>query len=399
MFRTLSPAGSPIPFKAVISSLSALWNKRMVVQGFKEEIENYFGGKHVFLASSGKAALYIILLSLKELSHRDEVIIPAYSSFCLASAVARAGLKARLCDVDPETLDFDLHELLSAISDRTLCVIPVHLFGFVANMESIRELLRFNGSFVVEDAAQAAGALYNGKKAGTLGDVAFFSLGRGKSISTVQGGVVITDNDSIAENITKIIHSIDRGKIGHEICLLAKALGLTVFLHPERYCIPQMVPFLNLGANVYDPGFKIEGFSKIQADLGNRLFCKLDEYNLKRCQNAEFYKVRFNESASFDLPKIPEGSQPIYLRFPIIFQNNDLRESVFNDLTKYRLGANKNFPYPLNEITGFKPFLVNGKKEFPGAKHLTKALLTLPTHPMVERRDLERITEIMSKSL
>jgi perosamine synthetase len=273
------------------------------------------------------------------------------------------------------------------------------LFGLIANMKSICELLRFNGSFVVEDAAQAAGALYNGKNAGTLGDVAFFSLGRGKSISTIQGGIIITDNDLIAENITKIIHSIHTGKIGHEICLLAKALGLSVFLHPERYYIPQMLPFLNLGANVYDLGFKIEGFSKVQANLGHRLFCKLEEYNFKRCQNAQSYKVRFSESASFNLPKIPEGSQPIYLRFPIIFRKKHLREYVFNVLTKYRLGANKNFPHPLNEINGFKPFLVNGKSEFPGAKHLTKALLTLPTHPMVERRDLEKIIQIMSELL
>lgn len=399
MFRTLSPSGSPIPFKSALSSFSALWNKKMVVEEFKVEVQNYFGAKHIFLASSGKAALYIILLSLKELSDRDEIIIPAYSSFCLASAVARARLKVRLCDVDPECLDFDLHELRSTISDRTLCVIPVHLFGFVANMQSICKLSRPNGSFVVEDAAQAAGALCNGKKTGTLGDVAFFSLGRGKSISTVQGGIIVTNNDSIAENISKIIDSVDCWKIGHEICLLVKAIGLSFFLDPERYYIPQTVPFLNLGANVYDPGFKIEGFSKVQADLGNRLFCKLDEYNLKRCQNAEFYKARFSENGFFHLPKIHEGSQPIYLRFPIIFKNNDLRESVFNDLTKYRLGANKNFPHPLNEINGFKRFLINGKKKFPRAKHLTKVLLTLPTQPMVEGRDLQKITKIISKLL
>ena len=110
--RTLPPAASPIYPKDIISGLKGLVRGQRELERFKEEIRDYFGTKHCFLLSSGKAALTLILRALKDMHpHRDEVLIPAFTCYSVPSAIVRAGLKVRLCDINPDTLDFDFDQL------------------------------------------------------------------------------------------------------------------------------------------------------------------------------------------------------------------------------------------------------------------------------------------------
>ena len=155
----------------------------------KREVRDYFNVKHVFLVSSGKAALTVILNALKSLSpERDEVLIPAYTCFSVPSAIKKAGLKVALCDIDTKTFDFQQGLLKKAINKKTLCVMPNHLLASLG-CERNNRCLQGKRYFVLEDAAQAMGGEVNRDKIGTIGDAGFFSLGRGKISPAAQAAL------------------------------------------------------------------------------------------------------------------------------------------------------------------------------------------------------------------
>src|SRR5436309_1199496 len=155
--RTLPPAAAPLGWidlwHGAAGALSPATSRRRV----EEQIRRRFGVRHVFLVSSGTAALTLSLKALRSLSGRTEVVIPAYTCYSVAAAVEKAGLRPVLCDIDPSTFDFDHALLERTLGANTLCVIAHHLFGVPSDIERIRAVCSARGIFVVEDAAQAMG--------------------------------------------------------------------------------------------------------------------------------------------------------------------------------------------------------------------------------------------------
>ena len=392
MLRTLSPSGAPISMGNVLDGIKAELSRENAVNAFNEQIRKYFCCKRSFLLSSGKAALCLILKALTTISDRKEVIIPAYSSFCLASAVAGAGVAVKLCDIDPEYLDFDLEHLAKLVDDKTLAVIPVHLFGLVARLDEIAHITDLQGAYLIEDAAQAAGAEYKGKKVGTIGDAGIFSLGRGKSISTVEGGIVVTDTEEVAIAVKKQFEALLQPKSA-KIALVG--LAISIFLNPELYFIPNSLPFLNLGANIYDQSFRCYGFSNLQAGIGTSIFGRLDIYNNKRNLNANYLSSKL-ENARIKLPKVVEETRPSFTRYPVLVKDPNFREFIFDKLDKAGLGVSKNYPHPLSEIQDFKKYVINREDTLEFSGIMSKTLLTLPTHPYVKKEDLKKIIRILS---
>jgi dTDP-4-amino-4,6-dideoxygalactose transaminase len=395
MFRTLPPTAAPIPFRDLLSGVFSALSNNGTGSKFKDQIQEYFKVKHVFLVSSGKAAIYLTLNSLQQTSKRQEVIIPAYSSFCLASAVARSGLSVKLCDIDPDTLDFDLEKLRSLVTGRTLAIIPVHNYGLVCNMGEIQKISIEKGSLVIEDAAQAAGALFGGRKVGTIGGIGILSLGRGKNICTLGGGVILSDNDSFGRWITEAIKPFAKESVASGLEKVLTGMALSFLLNPKMYIIPSNLPFLNLGANVFDPGFKITRFANLNAELGRQAFLSLDRYNQIRIKNARLLNDSLRGNGKVKIPRQNHDGRSVYLRFPILLPTKETRDRVFQKLSQHRLGASCSYPTPLNEITGFRKYLSN-RDEFPGAKFVADRILTLPTHPYVEPDDIMRMIRIIS---
>ena len=169
--RTIPPAASPIDIRDIFNGLKGLGNGKLETERFQSELQDYFNVKHCYLVSSGKAALTVILEALHELyPDRNEVLIPAFICFSVPSAIMRAGLKVKLCDVDDRTLDFDyaqLEKILKAYgsnknppipnSQKLLAVLPAHLFGLAADVERVGSLTKGLGIYTIEDAAQVLG--------------------------------------------------------------------------------------------------------------------------------------------------------------------------------------------------------------------------------------------------
>jgi dTDP-4-amino-4,6-dideoxygalactose transaminase len=178
----------------ILAGMRGVGRPHEVAEELRHAIQDKFGARHVFFATSGRAGLSAGLTALRRLNpERDEVLLPAYTSFSVPSAVVNAGLKVSLYDLNPETLAPDMASLERAMSPRTLCVVACHLFGYPVDLEPLRELCRVSGAALFDDAAQAMGASIDGKLVGTMGDVGLFSLSRGKNMTAVDGGIVLTD--------------------------------------------------------------------------------------------------------------------------------------------------------------------------------------------------------------
>jgi dTDP-4-amino-4,6-dideoxygalactose transaminase len=239
------------------------------------------------------------------------------------------------------------------------------------------------------------GAELNGKKVGTLGDIAFFSFGRGKNISTVSGGMIITNNDVVARAVARRISRLRGAGVPAQVAMFSQASFLNMFSYPLLYWLPQGLSFLQLGKTHYSPRFPVERLSSFAAGLAGNWPSKLKFFNKTRRAIAQTYKrellslgVRFLEE--------PENACPVYPRFPVIAQDKKERDTICRGLSS--LGISGSLFYPtgiahipeLNLSERDKDGLENGNR-------LAELLLTLPTHPSVCLGDIDKIVSVFRK--
>ncbi|MGV8056419.1 MAG: DegT/DnrJ/EryC1/StrS family aminotransferase [Smithellaceae bacterium] len=396
MLRTLSPSGAPLKLYDVFQGILSELRQDNSIAVFEEAVRTRFGAKHVFLFSSGKVSLFIALRALASISERRDVVIPAYSSFCLASSVAKAGLRVKLCDVDPEYLDFDLDHLRKLVDRNTLAVIPVHLFGYVARLNEITDIARSVGASILEDAAQAMGAEYNNRPAGTIGDAGIFSLGRGKAISTVAGGILLSNSDTLRSAVRM---SVSPPRPLEFVQYAAIGLAMSIFLDPNMYTLPNSLSFLNLGVNIYESNFEGHHFTRFQAGVGNSILDRMDLYNNIRVANTSLFLSTLCTSGPLRMVRVTKNSHPIFTRVPIVCNTEVVRDRLFCKLKEAGLGASRNYPCPLSKIPDFKDRCLNCDDPFPHSDALSKTILTIPSHPYVSNCDIYKMLEIIHSEL
>jgi len=356
----------------------------------EDEFREYFSVKHVFLVSSGKAALAIILNALHSLApNKRKVLIPAYTCFSVPSAIVKAGLKVSLCDIDSTTFDFDYKLFEEVINNDILCVVPNHIFGIPAEIDKINSLCRKKGIFVVEDVAQGMGGSYKGKKLGAVGDVGFFSLGRGKNITCGSGGIIITNSDLIASAIGKEHARLGSLGITETIKEFFKVMILSIFIHPSLYWFPSGLPFLALGETIFYKKFPTKRFSGMQAGLLKGWQKRLEESNRIRKENAKYFCSALASTLTFhNCASIP------YLRMPLILENREIKEKLYSISHKNGFGISYMYPTPINEIEEIQDHF-NGRT-FPSASKVAERLLTIPTHQLLKQKDREEICKLFN---
>jgi dTDP-4-amino-4,6-dideoxygalactose transaminase len=171
------------------------------VTGFEENIAQYMGVRYAIGVASGTDALILALRALN-IGTGDEVISPAYTFFATAGAIMSVGAKPVFVDVEPQTYTIDVQKLEAAVTPQTKAIIPVHLYGHPADMDAILKIAAVHKLKVIEDTAQAFGALYNGRKVGTLGNIGCLSFFPTKNLGAFgDGGMVVTDDAQAAERI------------------------------------------------------------------------------------------------------------------------------------------------------------------------------------------------------
>jgi len=393
MFYLVPPAGTPVTFGDIFRIKAARMRPAAALAKFTDQIKNHTRAGHCFFVNSGRSAQTLILEALKELasSDKNEVVIPAYTCYSVPASIVRAGLKIRIVDIDPDTLDYNYDQLRNIDFSKVLALNASNLFGLVSDWDKLKILADKHDVFFIDDAAQTMGTLYRGKPSGACGDAGFYSLDRGKNLSTFAGGVLITDNDTLADKITGFTDQLKEPGLLFEAGLLAKMILYSLLLRPRLYWLPDALPFLRLGETVYDETFAITKLSKLQIAAGSVLYQKLEFFNKRRTENTRKLAEPIAGFGRYTIPGYKSDNCPAFLRLPVLADNKCERDRIMKLLKKNKIKATAMYPDIIRNIKRVEPSLVSEDSDFPGARSVVERLFTLPTHPYVRERDIKKI--------
>jgi dTDP-4-amino-4,6-dideoxygalactose transaminase len=267
------------------------------VREFEDKWSAFTGAEHSIAVTSCTAALHLSLAALG-LQPGDEVIVPAFTWIATANVVEHLGGKVVFCDIDLNTFNIDVQELERKISAKTRAILPVHLFGLAADMNTINQIAGEHGLWVVEDAACGFGSRYHGKHVGTLGNSGCFSFHPRKAITTGEGGMITTSDDDFAEKLRRFRDH------GAAISDLQRHSG------PKPYLL----------ADHPDAGYN-QRMTDLQAALGSAQMERAQEIIVERQRIAKKYDEAFRDLDWLKVPVHVEGMQHGYQSYPCLFDS------------------------------------------------------------------------------
>lgn len=379
-FYHLPPTAVSIKGIDVKNALQALLDPKNASEQFTKALAHRTGNPNCFLTDSGRSALYIILLTIKNLSKRNKVIIPAYSCPTVVQAVLKAGLHPIFCDIEEETLGMDRGCLKVLIDEQTLAIVPTYLYGLPHDITDLIAIGHALGVFIIEDATQAFGAEMNGKLVGTIGDFGFYSMGRGKCIPTGHGGIIVT-GDPFAAELDNTIKVTLTDTAYPDLISFAGYLGYGLATTPFGWWFIVHSP-LNPANSGMDPAklppIQPGQLSSSQAGIGASILNRLDQINTARLQNALVLTEIMCQLRFITRPQIQPYSQPVFLRFPFIVKDKVRADKLFRLLSKAGIGVSRSYTRTLPDIYSGRDS--GSRIRYPMAEHFADCLLTLPTH-------------------
>jgi perosamine synthetase len=331
------------------------------VTRFEEAWAEYLDTPHVAACANGTVALHAALLAAG-IGPGDEVLVPTLTYVASANAVTYCGAKPVFVDADEATMNLDPADMERRITARTKAVMPVHLYGQPCEMDAITAVARRHGLVVVEDAAEAHGALYHGRRAGTLGDIATFSFFGNKTITTGEGGMVASRN---AEWMNRV--------------RLLRGQGMDP---QRRYWFPIV-------------GYNYR-MTNIQAAIGLAQTERLDEHLRRRRQVAEWYDRYLAEVDGVRLPKEAEGTRSSHWLYVVRVTGADAarRDAVMAKLADEGVETRPVF-YPMHVLPPY--FEPDG--DYPVADRLAAEGICLPTHAALTEEDVRRVAESLREAV
>jgi len=341
------------------AALDALQNERFVmgesVFKFEEEFAKYCGSKYAVSTGSGTFALQLSLIALG-VAGGDYVVTTPFSFVATANAALHIGAVPVFADVDVGTCNIDAGLTKEKLSSKTSAVIPVHLYGFPADMKSILDVTREHGCAVVEDACQAHGAEYYGRKVGTLGDVGCFSFYPSKNMTVCgDGGIVVTNNEDIARNVAKLR---DCGRASHYEHDL---IGFTARLNT------------------------------VNAAIGRVQLKRLDEWNERRRACAKLYDKLLSDADELVLP--PSESSNVKPVYHLYVTRTSQRDKLKAWLEQRGVQCGVHYPLPIHLQPAYRELFAYTGGEFPKSELLSKTVLSLPMYPELRKDEIEYISD------
>ena len=401
MFRHLPPAGNKITIQSLVKAF-LLKRECDTIKTFEEDLMNFLKVKYCYLTTSGTTALFITLCALKNLSDKNEVIVPAYTCPSVLAAVIKAGLKPVLCDLLTNKPILYYTQLEKRVTDKTLAIITVHLFGILEDTSKIDQLTSARHIFHIEDSAQilspvreTSDAICNTQMVpGTTGDVGILSFGRGKPLTLMHGGAIITSSDIIAKALSEKISTLEEHNIFEKCTIILKSFLYSLFFHPRLYYFLHYFPFLHLGKTFFNLNFKTKKIDSFTAALGR---CTIDNIVHLNKMRAEIEQLFVRKLSRFrDLFLNDEHRGFPLLRLPLLLKNNRDRCLILAELNKRGLGATGMYPAPLNLLENTKSYC-NGNGSYANAQSFAERIITLPLHSYVTEKDIDVVKNVMEK--
>ena len=341
------------------AAVRVLENERYVlgesVYKFEEDFAKYFNAKYAISTNSGTAALHLSLLALG-IRRSEQVITTPFSFIATSNAILHVGAIPIFADIDLKTYNIDPNRIRRKITRRTKAIIPVHLYGYPADMDRIMEVAEKHGVKVLEDACQAHGAEYKGSKVGNIGDVGCFSFYPSKNMTVCgDGGMVLTNNEEIAELVRKLRDCGRKTKYRHDI------VGYTMRLNT------------------------------INAAIGRVQLERLDVWNEKRRENAALYNKLLSDIEEVVLP--PAGNsyvKPVYHLYVIRAEKRDKLRKWLED---NGIQCGIHYPLPIHLQPIYQQLFKFKGGEYPYSELGSRTCLSIPMYPDLSTEEIRYVSE------
>lgn len=379
-----------------------LWKIGGIIAKFENEFKSYLGIKYAFSFNSGRSSLMAILESLG-LEKGSEILLQAFTCNAAANPIIWSGLSPIYVDVNEETFNIDAKDLKLKIGPKSKAVIVQHTFGIPADMDEILKICKENNLILIEDCAHSLGAAYKSKKVGTFGKISYFSFSRDKVISSVYGGMVATDDPSLAEKIRKIQDKYGypsfywvKQQLLHPFLMNWVILPTYSILGKYLLVIFQRLHILSKAVHWKEkrgqkPSYFPKRMPNALAILALNQLKKIYRFNKHRLEIAKFYEKELS-TYNFQLPTVHEGN--IFLRFPIKHQkaHEIIRKAWDNNLL---IGDWYTTTIAPHDTKAERLFYESGS--CPKAERLAKETLNLPTHINIPKIEAKKIIEFLKQ--
>lgn len=399
-----------------------LWKRGKGIAELENEFEKYLGAKYAVSFNSGRSALFAILKSLN-LQKNDGVLLQAFTCNAAPNPILWADLEPVYVDCDKDNFNIDLVDLKNKlnscdIGSRTKVLIVQHTFGLPAfaeapagkpaNMDELLAIVRQNNLTLIEDCAHSLGAEFHGQKLGTFGKASFFSFSRDKVISSVYGGMAVTNDDSIAEKLKNLQKKFGQPstcwtmqQILHPLLLAYVILPIYNFLDLGKIflVLSQWLHILSKAVHWKEkrglrPDYFPKALPNALAVMALNQFSKLDKFYTHRKKVSDFYRENL-KNTSFVLPQEPKNVKQSYLRFTI--KHPKAHEIIYDAWHKQNILLGDWYTTPIAPFDTKLDQMKYKKGMCPNAEKLARQTLNLPTHINISQKDAERIVNFLKK--
>jgi len=361
--------------KAVVDVLKSKWlSMGPMTQKFESAFAEYIGVKYAFAVSNGTSALHLAYRAI-EIGQGNEVIVPSLTFVATANAILYCGAKPVFADITSyDNLNISPDDILEKITPKTKAICIVHYAGYPCEMKTIMEIAEDYNLKVIEDSAHAIGAEYKGKKCGSFGDVGCFSFFANKNLVTGEGGMVITNDQNVAN------------KIG-----VMRSHGMTALTWDRYRGHAYSYDVIELGYNYRA--------NEISSAIGLVQLKKLDKNNSKRERIVKEYIKRLKKIPEIIIPfKDYKDESPSYHIFPIILPENISRKDFMDELKKKGIQTSIHYP-PIHLFTFYRKTFGFKNGMLPKTEYVGKHEVTLPLHPCMNIEDVRYIVSCVEDAL
>jgi len=355
---TMIPVSRPCIGKKEAEAVARVMQSGMIAQGevvaaFERAFASYIGVAHAIATSNGTTALHAALLAAG-IGPGDEVIVPSFTFIATATSVSMCGARPVFADVDDRFFALDPGSAEALVTKRTKAVLGVHLFGQPFDIPGLSDLCRDHGLLLLEDACQAHGSSFRGRRLGSFGEMACFSFYATKNMTTGEGGMVTTDDPELASQVRLLINHGQKAKYLHT------ALGY-------NYRMTDMNGAMGL----------------VQLE-------RLEGMNAKRAENAKYLDRVFRCEGVIP-PAVRPDSTHVYHQYVVQVAKGArlTRDGLMKALAIRGVGTAVHYPRPVHDQPLYR--LLQGKDHCPVSARLASSVLSLPVHPMVSGEDLGAI--------
>lgn len=393
--RFVPPAGTVLRGSEVAGWLAevATGRARGARDRLRQELAARYGVPHVLLVSSARAGMTILLRALADRAGgRDEVAIPGYTCYSVAASAVRAGLRVRPLDVDPATLDVAPAALAATDLRRAVALVGTSLYGLPSDLPALESAARAGEAALVDDAAQCLEGRIGGRWVGTFGDAGLLSFDKGKNLTSMQGGAIVTRDADLAERLERALAALPAPAGAETAILGAKLVAYWVLLRPWLYWVPNRLA--RLGETPFELDSPMTRLPAALAPIVRRQLARIEGITTAREENARRLRDALAGVPGITMPD-RAGARCVHPRLALVFDEPGRRDAARAALVREGIGATGSYPRPIIDVPEVQAHLAEGTTDTPGARRVSGGILTLPTHGYVAHGDVARIARVI----